>query len=110
MSKELSLFDPNAGAFRDARRASRAISRYSAAGHVRTVTVDLESDVAVAKVDAITSTTGQAMSAVVRVAQAQKQLEQLASETSGRLAFLADAHAMAVSDLLADLRRELRRK
>jgi len=54
--------------------------------------------------------TGAAMQAVVRVAQAQKHLEQLAPEASGRLAFLADDHMLAMAEVLADLRRELRRR
>ena len=110
MSQELSPYIPTTGSLRDARRVSRAISRYQFGGQVRTGQVDVDTDVALTKVEALTATTGAAMGGVVRVAQAQKTLEQLAPETSGRLAFLADSHAMAMSDLLADLRRDLRRK
>ena len=98
------------GLLRDARRSGRAISRYQAAGHVRVGQVDTETDVGLAKLEAVTYSTGQAMSAVVRVAQAQRQLEQLAPEVSGRLTFLADSHMLAMSDRLADLRSELRRR
>jgi predicted ArsR family transcriptional regulator len=94
----------------DARRAGRAISRYQTGGQVRTAKVDTETDVAMAKADALTAVTGQAMANVVRVAQAHRQLEQLAPEAAGRLAFLADDHLLAMSETVADLRRDLRRK
>lgn len=94
----------------DMRRASRALSKHRASGVVRTSAVDTETDVATAKVDALTQATGSAMTAVARVAQAQTQLEQLIPQASARLNFLADAHVLAVSDVLADLRRDIRRK
>jgi len=98
------------GVSRDVRRASRAISRYQSGGQVRLATVDTETDVAMAKVDALTSATGSAMGSVVRVAQAQRHLEQLAPEASGRLAFLADDHMIGMGDVMSDLRRNLRRR
>lgn len=100
----------NGGLLRDARRAGRAISRYQTGGQIRVAQVDTETDVSLAKADALTHTTAQAMGAVVRVAQAQRHLEQLAPEVSGRLNLLADGHMLAMSDLLADLGRELRRQ
>jgi hypothetical protein len=92
------------------RRAARSISRYQVGGGVRVAAVDTDTDVALAKVDASTATTGHAMTAVVRVAQLQKSLELLAPEAAGRLAFLADDHMLSMSEVVADLRRELRRK
>lgn len=94
----------------DNRRAARSISRYQAGGQVRVAAVDTDTDVALAKVEAATATTGQAMAAVVRVAQLHKSLELLAPEAAGRLAFLADDHMLSMSEVVADLRRELRRK
>jgi hypothetical protein len=94
----------------DLRRSGRAISRYVAGGQVRVARVDTETDVALAKVDAITTATGSAMGSVVRVAQAQRHFEQLAPEAAGRLAFLADDHMLSMGDVMADLRRELRRR
>lgn len=94
----------------DTRRASRVISRYRANGQVRVGGIDNDTDVALAKVDALTQATGSAMGAVVRVAQAQGHLEQLAPSASGRLNFLADDHMLAMSDVMADLRRDIRRK
>jgi hypothetical protein len=94
---------------KESRRASRVISRHRAGGQIRIGQVDTETDVAIAKVDAVTTATGYAMTAVVRVAQAQRQLEQLAPEASARLNFLADDHMLSMTDVMADLRRELRR-
>jgi hypothetical protein len=105
------LIPYNEGAVtRDVRRAGRAISRSRSVNQVRMARVDDEADVAVEKVEALTSATGAAMGAVTRVAQAQKQLETLSPEVTGRLAFLADSHLLAVGDSLQDLRRQLRRK
>jgi hypothetical protein len=95
---------------RDSRRASRSISRSRSVSQIRMARVDDETDVTLAKVDALTATTGAAMGAVVRVAQAQRHLEQLAPEAAGRLAFLADDHLLAMGDSVQDLRRELRRR
>lgn len=95
---------------RDSHRCALAIRRQRADAQVRMAGVDVETDVALVKLDALTSFTGQAMGAVVRVAQAQRQLEQLAPEASGRLALLADDHVLVLADLAADLRRELRRQ
>lgn len=98
------------GLSRDSRRAARAISWSRAASQVRMAQVDDEADVADEKMEALTSTTGKAMGAVTRVAQAQKHLEALAPEVSGRLAYLADCHLLAMGDSLQDLRRQLYRK
>jgi len=95
---------------RDTRRAARSISRYQAGSQVRLALVDVDADLAAAKIDAVTSTTGQAMGAVVRVAQAQRHLEQMAPEAAGRLALLAEDHTWSMTDVMADLRRDLRRR
>lgn len=95
---------------RDSIRAGRAVSRRQADNQVRLSGVDGETDLAIEKITSITDATGQAMGAVVRVAQVQKQLEQLAPEASGRLAMLADDHALTLVDVMADLRRQLRRQ
>ena len=93
-----------------ARRAARAISRHRLDAPVRVAAVDADTDTALAKIDNLTMATGNAMSAVVRVAQAQRHLEQLAPEAAGRLAYLADDHMLGASEVLADLRRDLRRR
>ena len=93
-----------------ARRAARAISRHRLDAHVRVAAVDADTDTALAKIDNVTMATGNAMSAVVRIEQAQRHLEQLAPEATGRLAYLADDHILGASEILADLRRDLRRR
>ncbi len=94
----------------DARRAARTISRHQAHAQVRVSAVDVDTDVAMAKIDALTQATGSAMGAVVRVAQAQTQLEQLAPAASGRLNYLAEAHTHAMGDIMTDLHRDTRRR
>lgn len=95
---------------RPARRAGEAISARHFEAAVRVSAADASTDIALAKVENVTTATGTAMSAVVRIAQAQRSLEQLAPEASGRLAHLADDHLLGMSELLADLRYNLRRK
>ena len=94
----------------DARRAGRAVSRYQTGGQLRTAQVDVDTDVAIGKAEAVTAVTGAAMANVVRVAQAQRHLEQLAPEASGRLALLADDHALTMADVCTDHRRAVRRR
>lgn len=110
MSEILPYSGNQNGLTRDVRRAGRAISRYQTGGQVRIAQVDTETDLALVKVDALTTATGNAMGAVVRVAQAQQQLELLVPNAAGRLAYLADSHMLAMGDLMQDLRRDLRRK
>lgn len=110
MSGELAPLGSGGVLSRDGRRVGRAIGRGRLHGELRIAAADVDTDIAIAKVEDLTMATGTAMQAVVRVAQAQKQLEQLAPDASGRLAFIADAHALAMNDALADLRRELRRR
>jgi hypothetical protein len=101
------VFDPLP---QDARRAARAISRYQTCGQVRLAKVETETDVAIGKEEAETTVTGNAMGCVVRVAKLQQQLEALAPEVSGRLAFLADDHMLGMAEVVAAHRHELRRK
>jgi hypothetical protein len=93
-----------------ARRASRAIVSRQTVGQVRLAGADADTDVAIGKIENFTMATGAASGAVVRVAQAQRHLEQLAPEASARLAFLGDDHMLGCAEILADLRRELRRR
>lgn len=107
---DIQPYHGNQALLRDSRRAGRAISRYQAGGQVREAQIDIDTDVTLSKVDSLTTVTGQAMGAVVRVAQAQKHLEQLAPEASGRLVMLADDHVFGLAEFAADHRRTLRRR
>jgi hypothetical protein len=95
---------------RDSRRAARQISRYQAQAQIRIAGTDTETDVSIAKVDSTTAVAGSAMTSVTRVAVAVKHLELQAPEASGRLAMLADMHALNVAEVMADHQRILRRK
>jgi hypothetical protein len=77
---------------------------------VRLAGVDADTEVAIGTIENLTMATGAAASAVVRVAQAQRHLEQLVPEASARLAFLADDHMFGCAETLADLRHRLRRR
>ncbi|GAA4969466.1 hypothetical protein [Kineococcus glutinatus] len=92
------------------RQTSRVISRLRDQGVVRAAVIDADLQAALDKVDAQTTAIGSSMAAVVRVAQAQRQLEQLAPEASGRLALLADSHALGLADVVTDLQHRLRRR
>lgn len=94
---------------RDTRRAGREISRGRLDMQITVSKVDNTGDVAHAKIEGLTMATSNAMQQVTRVAQAQRQLEQMIPEAAGRLAFLADDHVLGCAELLADLRRDLRR-
>ena len=94
---------------RESRRTSREISRGRLGTQARISAVDNATDLALAKVESLTMATGSAMQQVTRVAQAQRQLEQLAPEAAGRLAYLADDHMLGCGELLTDLRRDMRR-
>lgn len=106
---QIEPYIPQGGLTRDARRTARTVSRYQAQGQTAVAAVDVATDIALAKIDNTTAATGHAMGAVVRVAQAQKQLELMAPEASGRLNLLADDHALSVVEVLADHRRAMRR-
>jgi hypothetical protein len=95
---------------RDSRRAARHISRYDAQSKLRIACTDSETDVSIAKVDSTTAVAGSAAMAVTRVALAIKTLEMQVPEVSGRLALLADLHALNVADVMADHQRTLRRQ
>lgn len=94
---------------RDARRLARCRSGQATNREMRGHAVDAETDVAIDKVQNLTMAAGTAMSAIVNVATAQQSLEQLAPGASGRLALLADSHALEMAETLADLRMRLRR-
>jgi hypothetical protein len=94
---------------RDAKQIRRAQNRREVERDGRFGRTDLETDVAISKVQNATMATGVGMQAVVTVATAQQSLEQMAPAASGRLAMIADMHALDIVDTLADLRCRLRR-
>lgn len=106
---DITPYTPGGALSRDARRAGREISRGRLGTQITTSQVDNVTDVAVAKLENLTMATGNALQQVTRIVQAQRQLEQMAPEAAGRLAFLAEDHLLGCAELLADLRRNMRR-
>ena len=106
---EITAYTGGGALGRDSRRASRVISRGRLGTQIATSQIDSVTDIALAKVENLTQATGNAMQHVTRVAQLQQQLEQTAPAASGRLEFLAQDHLFGCSELLGDLRRDMRR-
>ncbi|MDQ1736451.1 MAG: hypothetical protein QOH56_2702 [Pseudonocardiales bacterium] len=94
---------------RDARRIARSLNGQHVSRQIRGSQIDIETDIAIDKIQNATLATGAGMAAVVTVAQAQQSMELLAPAASGRLALIADNHAFDVADTLAGLRCRLRR-
>jgi hypothetical protein len=95
---------------RDSRRAGRQISRQGAHTQLRLAGIDYETDVTIGKEESVTAATGNAMGQVVRIAQLQAHLETIAPTASGRLAVLADNHALSMIEIVADHQRVVRRR
>lgn len=94
---------------RDARRTGRQIQRAQSVGQLRQAVIDVETDIAIARVEAVTAATGQAMGSVARVAQAELALVQQFPQASGRVAFIAERHMLALGDIVDGLCRQVRR-
>ncbi len=94
----------------DSKRVARAVSRGYAISTVRSHDVQDETDVMLDKIEAATSVTGQTIGATVLVALAQQEAETRAPAASGRLALLADNHALIMANFQTDHARTLRRK
>jgi hypothetical protein len=107
--RALAPYNDGGALSRDARRASVQIRRGRLSTQVTIGAVDNATDIAVAKMENLTMATGTAMHQVARVAEAQRQREQMAPEAAGRLAYLADDHALGCAQLLDDLRGDVRR-
>jgi hypothetical protein len=90
VNNNLSLYSANLPG--DSRRAGRAISRYQTDGQVRIARMETDADVADAKGDIYTVATGMAMGHVVRVAQGQRAMEQLASQLDAERRMNAATH------------------
>jgi hypothetical protein len=95
---------------RDVRRAAQHLARHQLANQVQIAAMSSDTDVAIEQMEDDTVATGSAMGNVVRVAQLQRRLEEIAPEASGRLNQLAEDHAFGMSDDVARLRRRLNRK
>jgi len=95
---------------RDSKRAARVISYGTSETHMRLAGIDNETDVTVGKEDSQTAVTAQGMQDITGIAQLQKHLETMEPSVSGRLAILADFHAMSMVEIVSDHQRALRRR
>jgi hypothetical protein len=71
--------------------------------------VEAEAEVQVATVDAMSYVGRRAMQDVALVSQLEQQLALAVPMASGRLAAIADVTALALTDVVADTARKLRR-
>jgi hypothetical protein len=94
---------------RDARRAGRAISQIHGDSQVRQAAIDAEVDVTLAKVDALTGTTGYVLTQTARVAQMEAALVQNFPGASGRVAYHCERHMLAVGDCVEFMICRIRR-
>lgn len=110
MPGDLTPYSLSGALSRDARRASRSISRSEARRAVRSAEIAQEAQIVVEKQDAMSFAVGSAMAKVTQVAQAQAQLELLAPQASARLNYIAETHALTLGAMVSDLAHDLRRK
>lgn len=110
----LDLWESTAGSLTGLSRASeRALSRtlagvqVSSAVQVARIETAAQRHAAVA--DGVTAVTGKTLQHVALVSQAEQQLAMTVPHASGRLAAIADAHALALQATVIDAAQALRR-
>ncbi len=94
---------------RQARSTGRQLARMNASTDMRIRMIENEADVHVAKVDAIGYVAERAMFSTATVTQVEQQLGQMFPMAVSRLQALADMHALAAVEIVADTRLRLRR-
>ena len=104
----MSMIEPYGGSSL-ARRRSRAVARVDAGNEVRLARLDAEAEVQAAPADAVTYVGRRAMQDVALLSQLEQQLALAVPMASGRLAAIADVAALALTDVVADTARRLRR-
>ena len=107
----IELFNPGGGSL--SNRSSRSLSRALADVHAGSAVQVARIEAAVARhesvVDGVTAIAGAAMRHVAMVSQAEQQLAQAVPMASGRLAAVADMHALAMTGIVMDAARALGR-
>lgn len=93
----------------DARRLGRELSRVQAGTAIDVARIDAAVQRREAVVDGVTTVAARAMQHVSVVAQAEQQMAMTTPSASGRLAAIADAHALAMTGIVMDTERALRR-
>ena len=91
------------------RQLSRALANVQAGTAVQIARIDAAVQRQEAVADGITAVTDRALQHVAMVSQAEQQLSQTVPHASGRLAAIADAHALAMQATVIDAARALGR-
>lgn len=91
------------------RALSRALADVQAGNAVQIARIDAAAQRHEAVADGVTAVTGRALQHVAMVSQAEQQLAQTVPHASGRLAAIADAHALAMQATVIDAARALGR-
>lgn len=91
------------------RQLSRALANVQARTAVDLARIESAAQRHEAVVDGVTAVTGRALQHVAMVSQAEQQLAQTVPHASGRLAAIADAHALAMQATVMDTARALGR-
>lgn len=91
------------------RKLSRALANVQASTAVQVARIGAAAQRHEAVADGLTAVTGRALQHVAMVSQAEQQLAQTVPHASGRLAAIADAHALAMQATVIDAARALGR-
>lgn len=110
----LELWQPTGGSLSNLsrgteRQLSRALAHVQAGNAVQIARIDAAAQRHSAVADGVTAVTGRALQHVAMVSQAEQQLAQTVPHASGRLAAVADAHALAMQATIIDAARALGR-
>ena len=110
----LELWQPTSGSLSNLSRGteralSRALANVQAGTAVQIARIDAAAQRHEAVADGVTAVTSRALQHVAMVSQAEQQLAQTVPHASGRLAALADAHALAMQATVIDAARALGR-
>ncbi len=91
------------------RRRGRAVARIDTSSELRLARLEAEAEVQAATADALTYVGRRAMQDVALLSQLEQQLAVTVPMASGRLAAIADVTALALTDVVAETARRLRR-
>lgn len=94
---------------RTSRGAARALGKIQGSSAIDIARIDAAAQRHEAVVDGVTTVTVRAMQHVSVVAQGEQQMALMTPAASGRLAAVADTHALAMTGIVMDTERALRR-
>jgi hypothetical protein len=94
---------------RNSRTVGRELSRIGAVSSMQLARVEAAAELQAATIDAVAFVGRKALQDVAMLSQIETQLAQAVPHASGRLAAIADLTAIAMSEVVADTARSLRR-